>query len=103
MGGFRPILDLRIQNLCITRKTFHMLTIRRLLELQTGDWFITIDMKDAYFHVEVALKVPAFCLSGDSLLVQHTIVRLLPSSSHLQQVCGCGATTTVHEWWVVTH
>ena len=56
-GGFRPILDLCILNQCIARKTFHMLTIRRLLELvQPGDWFTTIDVKDAYFHVKVALK-----------------------------------------------
>ena len=30
-GGFRPILDLRILNQCIARKTFCILTIRRLL------------------------------------------------------------------------
>lgn len=34
-----------------------MLTIKWLLELvQLGDWFITIDLKDAYYHVDLALK-----------------------------------------------
>lgn len=54
-GDYRPILDLRALNTCIGRRTFRMLTTRRLLELvQPGDWFTTIDLKDAYFHVEVA-------------------------------------------------
>ena len=34
-----------------------MLTIKQLLGLvQPGDWFTTIDPKDAYFHVEIAPK-----------------------------------------------
>lgn len=56
-GDYRPILDLRALNMRIGRKTFRMLTTRKLLELvQPGDWFTTIDLKDAYFHVEVAPK-----------------------------------------------
>lgn len=56
-GDYRPILDLRALNTRIGRKTFRMLTVRRLLELvRPGDWFTTIDLKDAYFHVEVAPK-----------------------------------------------
>jgi len=56
-GEFRPILDLRGLNLYIVRKTFQMLTVKRLLELvQPGDWFTTIDLKDAYFHVGIAPK-----------------------------------------------
>ncbi|KAL3046904.1 hypothetical protein OYC64_021178 [Pagothenia borchgrevinki] len=32
-----------------------MLTVKQLLGLvQPGDWFTTIDLKDAYFHVEIA-------------------------------------------------
>ena len=32
-----------------------MLTIKQLMVLvQPGDWFTTIDLKDAYFHVEIA-------------------------------------------------
>ena len=34
-----------------------MLTIKQLRELeQPGDWFTTIDLKDAYFHVKIAPK-----------------------------------------------
>ena len=56
-GDYRPILDLRALNMRIGRKTFRMLTTKKLLELvQPGDWFTTIDLKDPYFHVEVAPK-----------------------------------------------
>jgi len=56
-GEFRPILDLRSLNLHIARRKFQMLTIKQLLGLvQPGDWFTTIDLKDAYFHVEIAPK-----------------------------------------------
>lgn len=40
-----------------TRKMFHMLTIKQLLELvQPGNSFTTIDFKEAYFYFDVALK-----------------------------------------------
>ena len=47
-GEFRPILDLRGLNRHIACKKFHMLTMKQLLGLvQPGDWFTTIDLKDA--------------------------------------------------------
>ena len=54
---FRPILDLRSLNRHIACREFRMLTIKQLLGLvQPGDWFTTIDLNDAYFHVEIAPK-----------------------------------------------
>ena len=48
--------------------------MKQLLGLvQPGDWFTTIDLKNAYFHGEIApraQKVFAFCLPGGSLRVQ---------------------------------
>ena len=44
----RPILDLSV---------FHMLTIKQVLEcVHQDDWFISIDLKDAYFHVPIIPK-----------------------------------------------
>ena len=87
-GEFRTILDLRSLNQHIACKKFHMLTIKQLLGLvQPGDWFTTIDLKNAYFHGEIApraQKVFAFCLPGGSLRVQQTAVRLLPIPTHVQ-------------------
>ncbi|KAL0199608.1 hypothetical protein M9458_002795, partial [Cirrhinus mrigala] len=51
-GGLRPILDLRVL-------PFKMLTVRHshvcslLTCVQQQDWFTTIDLKDAYFHVSI--------------------------------------------------
>lgn len=42
---------------CIACRTFHILTIKWLLELVwPGNLLTTIDLKDAYFHVVVAPK-----------------------------------------------
>ncbi len=31
-----------------------MLTLKTIMsQIQVGDWFVTVDMKDAYFHIQV--------------------------------------------------
>lgn len=56
-GGMRPILDLSLFNRSIMERPFHMLTIRQVLEcVHQGDWFTSIDLKDAYFHVSIVPK-----------------------------------------------
>ena len=56
-GGMRPILDLSVFNKVIMKRPFHMLTIRQVLEcVHQGDWFTSIDLKDAYFHVAIIPK-----------------------------------------------
>ncbi len=50
-GGLRPILDLRCLNLSLYKGKFKMLTLKTII--QGGDWFVTIDLKDAYFHIQV--------------------------------------------------
>ncbi len=53
-GGLRPILDLRRLNLSLYKGKFKMLTMRTIMsQVQEGDWFFTIDLKDAYFHIQV--------------------------------------------------
>ncbi len=52
--GLRPILDLRRLNLFLYKGKFKMLTMRTIMsQVQEGDWFVTIDLKDAYFHIQV--------------------------------------------------
>ena len=54
-GGLRPILDLRPLNDHLKVLRFHMLrTIEVLQGIRRNDWFTTIDLKDAYFHVSIA-------------------------------------------------
>ncbi len=53
-GGLRPILDLRRFNFSLYKGKFKMLTMRTIMsQVQEGDWFVTIDLKDAYFHIQV--------------------------------------------------
>ncbi len=53
-GGLRPILDLRRLNLSLYKGKFKMLTMRTIMsQVREGDWFVTIDLKDAYFHIQV--------------------------------------------------
>ncbi|KAI2662293.1 Transposon Ty3-G Gag-Pol polyprotein [Labeo rohita] len=53
-GGLRPILDLRRLNHSVMKLKFKMLTIKQVIsQIRSEDWFVTIDLKDAYFHVSI--------------------------------------------------
>ncbi len=56
-GGLRPILDLRRLNFSLYKGKFKMLTMKTIMsQIQEGDWFVTIDLKDAYFHIQVVQR-----------------------------------------------
>ncbi len=49
-GALRPILDLRPLNRVLSKRSFKMITLRQILShIRPGDWFISVDLKDAYF------------------------------------------------------
>ncbi|KAL0147128.1 hypothetical protein M9458_057652, partial [Cirrhinus mrigala] len=50
-GGLRPILDLRPLIRALAKREFKMITVK---QIQPGDWFISVDLKDAYFHIQIA-------------------------------------------------
>ena len=53
-GGFRPVIDLSQLNLHIQQTPFKMDTVRSvLLAIRRGDWFVSLDLKDAYFQIPV--------------------------------------------------
>ncbi|XDV44776.1 hypothetical protein PO909_013016 [Leuciscus waleckii] len=54
-GGMRPILDLRLLNKALTKRVFKMITVKQILaHIQPEDYFIAVDLKDAYFHIQIA-------------------------------------------------
>ncbi|KAI2650711.1 Transposon Ty3-G Gag-Pol polyprotein [Labeo rohita] len=60
-GGLRPILDLRLLNLSVMRLKFKMLTVNQALsQIRSEDWFVMIDLKDAYFHVSILPQLRKF-------------------------------------------
>ncbi len=60
-GGLRPILDLRVLNRALHRLMFKMLTPKRIFGcVRPQDWFVAIDLKDAYFHVSILPRHRSF-------------------------------------------
>ncbi len=54
-GGLRPILDLRPINRALGKRPFRMLTLKQILaQIRPGEWFASVDLKDAYFHIQIA-------------------------------------------------
>ncbi|KAL0147122.1 hypothetical protein M9458_057646, partial [Cirrhinus mrigala] len=53
-GGLRPIIDLRRLNRSVMKLKFKILTVKQVVsQIRSEDWFVTIDLKDAYFHVSI--------------------------------------------------
>ena len=51
-GGYRPVLDLSPLNEFTPHIPFRMETVSSVRQaIQPGDWGVSIDLKDAYFHV----------------------------------------------------
>ncbi len=54
-GGLRPILNLRRLNHALMRRPFRMITLKQILsQIRTEDWFCSLDLKDTYFHIQIA-------------------------------------------------
>ncbi len=53
-GGLLPILDLHLLNRSVIRLKFKMLTLKQVVsQIRSEDWFFTIDLQDAYFHISI--------------------------------------------------
>ncbi|KAL0198547.1 hypothetical protein M9458_007087, partial [Cirrhinus mrigala] len=66
-GGLRPILDLRVLNRALLKLPFKMLTLKHILTcVRVQDWFVAIDLKDAYF-LAVRLRGTGISVQGSPL------------------------------------
>lgn len=53
-GGWRPVLDVSALNVFVQKTKFSMETTQSVLaSLHQGDWMVSIDLQDAYFHVPI--------------------------------------------------
>ena len=51
-GSWRPVIDLSLLNLRVQKTSFKMETLQSvLLSVRTGDWMVSLDLKDAYLQV----------------------------------------------------
>ena len=56
-GTFRPVFDLKSLNVYGRKEKFKMTTPRAVTHaLHKGDWGVSVDLKDAYFHVPIHRK-----------------------------------------------
>ncbi len=86
-GGLRPIIDLRQLNHSVSQLKFKMLTLRQVVsQIRSEDWFVTIDLKDAYFHVSILpchRKFLRFAFGGKAYQY-----RVLPFGQAVSEVAG---------------
>ena len=67
-GELRPVINLRPLNQYLRTEHFKMDTLSKVLNLvKKGDWAITVDLRDAYFHIPIFRrhrKFLRFCIQG---------------------------------------
>ncbi|KAL0153346.1 hypothetical protein M9458_051342 [Cirrhinus mrigala] len=75
-GGLRPILDLRRLNHTLMRWPFRMLMLKQILsQVRPGDWFCLLDLKDAYFHIQIAPHQRRFLrFTFEGVAYQYTVL-----------------------------
>ncbi|KAL0159067.1 hypothetical protein M9458_047143, partial [Cirrhinus mrigala] len=89
-GGLRPILDLRRLNCALMRRPFGMLTLKQILsQVRPGDWFCSLDLKDAYFRIQIAPHHRRFLrFTFEGVAYQYMVLPfgLFPRSLHFYEV-----------------
>ncbi|CAM4657101.1 unnamed protein product [Leuciscus chuanchicus] len=75
-GGLRHILDLRRLNKALMQRLFKMLTTSQILaQIHPRDWFISVDLKDAYFQIQIAPHHRPFLrFAFEGLSYQYTVL-----------------------------
>ncbi len=93
--GLCCILDLRVLNDSVMQLKFKMLTLRQIVpEIRSEDWFFTIDLKDAHFHISILpcnRKFLRFAFGGKAYQYQVSI-----NTPHFYEMhrCNSGASAS---------
>ncbi len=90
-----PILDLRLLNYALMKRLFRMITLKQiLLQICPGDGFMSLDLKDTYFHIQVAppsQTILEIRIQRGGISIQGPAVWAIPGSPHFYTMHGCGS------------
>ncbi len=99
-GGIRPILDLRDLNVFLKRLPFHILRVADVIRaVNRNNWFITIDLRDAYYHIPIVThhrRFLRFHVKGVTP-IQSSSFRLSPGTQNFYRMCA-SCTVPVAQW-----
>lgn len=99
-GALRPILDFRQLNRALAKCSFKMITLKQILaHIQPRDWFISVDLKDTCFHIQIAprhRRFLRFVFEGRS--AQNSPIWVGVSPENLYKVCKCSTFPSQAEW-----
>ncbi len=93
-GDLWPILDFRFLNHALMKRSFRMITLKQILaQICPGDWFMLLDLKDAYFHIQVAppsQTILEIRIRKGGISIQGPTIWSVPGSPHFYARHGCG-------------
>ncbi len=92
-GGLQPILNLRLLNYALMKRSFRMITLKQILsQICPGDCFMSLDLED-HFHIQVAPHHRRFLIHNrrGGISIQGPAVWAVPGSPHFYTMHGCGS------------
>ncbi|KAK3543012.1 hypothetical protein QTP70_008698 [Hemibagrus guttatus] len=112
-----PVLDLRALNSALRKFRFKMLTTKLIAsQIRSEDWFVTIDLKDAYFHLGIRPehrkflkfafggKVYQFQVLPFSLaLLPLTFTKCMDAALALLRLQGIRVLNYLDDWLILAH
>ncbi len=94
-GSLQPILDLRLLNYALMKRSFRMITLKQILpQICPGDWFMSLDLKDTYFHIQVApyhRRFLRFAFEGLAYQYKVLLFGLSLAPPHFYTMYGCSS------------
>ncbi len=114
-GELRPILDLWLLNRSVMRLKFKMLTVEQVVsQNRSEDWFVMIDLKNAYFHVSIIpshRKFLRFAFRGKAYqyrvlpfglaLSPRTFTKCVDANLATLQLQGIGILNYINDWLIL--